>query len=163
MNRIYCLFVAVLFVVSWSAQGCSGEPKDADLVEMDLLSYGMPIVIQAPEDALVETMDLVVQKDLTVKKDDYFIQIFESSATTYDVPAIKSRLLSEVQGNRYFQKIITEDPDGFIYETAIDSSYVNYGFRRVRLQGDKEYVFQTGMRGKFPLEAVERMYRATAR
>ena len=153
LGLVYCV----------TSTGCSDESQDDHLVEMELMAHGMPIVIKAPEDALIETMDLVLQKDLTIKKGDYFVQIFESDATTYNIAEIKSRLLGEVQSNKYYQKIITEDPDGFIYQTAIDSSYINYGFRRVRIQGDKEYVFQTGLRGQFPLEAVEMMYRATAR
>ncbi|MDX1478188.1 MAG: hypothetical protein R3301_10825 [Saprospiraceae bacterium] len=163
MKQVIWIWIGVGLLSAGLVTGCQDEARDNDLVELDLLPHGMPIVIMAPQDPLIETLDLVVQKDLTIKKGDYFVQIFESDATTYDLAAIKSRLLGEVQSNRYYQKIITEDPDGFIYETAIDSSYINYGFRRVRLQGDKEYIFQTGLRGKFPLEAVEKMYRATAK
>lgn len=139
---------------------CTGE-KDAGLVELDLLSHGMPIVVRAPEDATIEKMDLVVQKDLTIKSgDDFYIQIFESDASTRDVAEIKSRLLRDVRDGKYFGEIIREDPQGFIYTNVIDSAYVNYGFRHVRLQGDKEYVFQAGLRGKFTLENIERMYAA---
>lgn len=151
----YLLFSSLLILASCSQQ------EHADLVEMDLLPHGMPIVIKAPEDAAIEKMDLVVQQDLTVRKgDDFYIQIFESDAINRDRSAIKQQLLSDVQSNPYFDEIVESNDNGFIYKNTIDSSYVNYGFRYVRLQGDKEYVFQQGMRGKFSLEAVERMYAA---
>ena len=154
MHTLLCLIIAVLTTV-----GCQKE-KGAELPELDLLSYGMPIVIKAPENALIEKMDLVVSTDITVKKGDFFLQIFESNASSRDIEAIKSRLLGEAQGNRYFQKVVHEEPDGFIYESAIDSSYVTYDFRRVRIQGDKEYVFQTGLRGQFTFDQVELMFAA---
>ncbi|RLD18025.1 MAG: hypothetical protein DRI69_11070, partial [Bacteroidetes bacterium] len=61
---------------------------------------------------------------------------------------------------KYYQKIMSDDDQGFIYQTAIDSTYINYGFRYFRLQGDKEYVFQTSLGGKYTLEAVQQMYKA---
>ena len=152
------LFAAAVISLSTAIVGCSGESEDDGLVEMDLLSYGVPILIKAPEGSIVESKDLLVQKDVTVRSgSDFSLQIFESDALTRDIGAIRSRMLTEVQSNPYFQEVIEEDENGFIYKTAIDSNYINYGFRHVRLQGDKEYVFQTAMRGKFTLEQVQRM------
>lgn len=148
------LFGMVTFVIT----GCSEEEKYEDLVELDLIAEGVPIVIKAPEGAVVEVKDMVVQRDITVRKGEEFsLQIFESDAFERNVPAIKQRLMSEVQKNPYFRDIVEVDDNGFIYETAVDSNYINYGFRHVRLQGDKEYIFQTAMRGKFSLEDVQRM------
>ena len=153
------ILLLALFIV---AAGCATEKeKYPDLIEMDLLSKGVPIVIRAPEGAIVQVKDQVVQRDITVRKGtDFSLQIFESDAMQRDISKIKARMLSEVQGNPYFQKVVSEDENGFIYETAIDSSYINYGFRHVRLQGDKEYVFQTSLRGKFSVEDVEKMHAA---
>jgi hypothetical protein len=151
----YLILGAVICMAACSQQ------KDDDLVEMDLLSHGMPVVVKAPEDALIEKMDLVVQQDLTIRKgDDYYIQIFESDARNNDEAAIKQQLLSDVQSNPYFDEIVENDENGFVYKNTIDSTYINYGFRYVKIQGDKEYVFQQGMRGKFSLEAIRRMYEA---
>ncbi len=139
---------------------CKEEPT-AGMVELDLMSYGMPIVIKAPENPEVRKMDLVMTTDVTViKGDDYNVQIFESEADVRDVGQIKARLLSEIQKNPYFFAVIRDDPAGFIYESKVDSSYTNFGFRHVRIQGDKEFVFQQGLRGRFSKEAVEAMYQA---
>ena len=155
----YLLFL--LAATSLVAMSCGEEKQQSNLVELDLLSYGIPIVILAPSDPVVESISLLVQKDITVKKGpDFALQIFESDALVRNPAAIKQRLLYEVQGNKYFEKVMSDDDQGFIYKTAIDSSYINYGFRYFRLQGDKEYVFQTSIGGKYTLEAVQNMYKA---
>ncbi len=139
---------------------CKQDPT-SHLIELDLLSYGMPIVIKAPESPEIKKMDLVFTKDITVQKgDDFNLQIFESEAVSRDVGEIKSRLLAEIKQNPYFFNVLQDDPAGFIYESRVDSNYTNYGFRHVRIQGDKEYIFQQSLRGKFTLEAVETMYAA---
>jgi hypothetical protein len=95
-----------------------------------------------------------------IQGDDFNVQIFESEATIRDLATIKGRLLKEVKENPYFYGVVREDPSGFIYENHVDTNYINFGFRHVRIQGDKEYVFQQGLRGKFSKEAVEMMYAA---
>ncbi len=155
----YLLFL--LITVSIGIISCGVEEPQSKFVELDLLSHGMPIVIQAPSDPIIESINLAIQKDITVKKGpDFSLQIFQSDALVSNPKAIKARLLYEVQGNKFYQKIMSEDDQGFIYQTAIDSSYINYGFRYFRLQGDKEYVFQTSLGGKYTLEAVQGMYQA---
>lgn len=152
------LFVLAVFLM-WA---CQQNSTEQDWAEKDLLQYGIPITIMAPDSAEVNSSDLggLIQ-DVTIKKgDDYYIQIYASGAETTDIAKIKSNQLSEVKSNRYFSKIMKEDTDGFIYETKIDSSAINYGFRHVRVQGDKEFIFQTGLVGNFSLEEVEKMYEA---
>jgi hypothetical protein len=139
--------------------GCKPD-NTSNLAELDLMSEGMPIVIQAPAGAEIKRMDLVLSKDITVIKDDFHFQIFESNADVRDVGAVKNQLLAEVKLSPYFSKLLQDDTAGFIYETRIDSTYTNYGFRHVRIQGDKEYIFQQGLRGKYTREAVEVMYKA---
>jgi hypothetical protein len=153
------LLFLLLASVALMTQACGEEESKSQFVELDLLSHGMPIVIRAPADPVIESLSLLVQKDLTVKKGtDYALQIYESDALVRNPAAIKARLLYEVQGNKYYQKIISDEDQGFIYQTAIDSSNINYGFRYFRLQGDKEYVFQSALGGRFTLEAIQDMY-----
>lgn len=152
------LFVLAI-ILMWA---CQRNSTEQDWVENDLLQYGIPIVIMAPDSAEVNSSDLggLIQ-DVTIKKgEDYYVQIYASGAETTDIAKVKSGQLSEVKSNRYFSKIVKEDADGFIYETVIDSTLTNYGFRYVRVQGDKEFVFQTGLVGNFSLEQVEKMYEA---
>lgn len=99
-------------------------------------------------------------KDLTIKKDaNYYIQLYASSSNTTDVQQLKSERLTDVKKNPYFSKIISEEPNGFIYEKILDS-IPSYAFNYVYLQGDQEYIFQTGLTSLFKLEDVQNMYNA---
>ena len=139
---------------------CQQEPK-TNLKPLNLLQYDIPLTIMAPDSAEVKTMDLLVQKDVTIKGgDDYFVQIFVSDAITTDTKKILADLMADVKKNRYFSKMVKEEENGFIYETMIDSTHTNYGFRQVRVQGDREFIFQTGLIGTFDQAQVEIMYNA---
>lgn len=149
-----------LFVLLLAVGACNPD-ADTSMAEMDLMEHGMPIVIKAPEGAEVKKMDLVLSQDISViQGPDFHVQIFESNADTRDVAEIKGRLLKEIKRHPYFYALLQDDSAGFIYETRVDSNYINYGFRHVRIQGDKEYIFQQGLQGRFTREAVESMYRA---
>ena len=139
---------------------CKSDPA-SNLKPLDLMKYGIPLTVMAPDSAKVETMDLIVQNDVTIKKgDDYFIQLYASDASTTDLKQVKADQLEEVKANPYFSGIVSEDENGFVYKKQIDSTNVNYGFKYIKLQGDKEYIFQTGLIGKFSEESVMAMYNA---
>ncbi len=152
--RSILLFFAVIFLFS-----CA-EPA-AKLPEMDLMSKGLPIKIKAPEDVVVEVSDYGLMKDVTVKNDkNFYLQIFSSDAMSTDLKAIKDEKLNEVKSKESFTKIIEEDESGFIYEKMRSDSTLNYDFRHIRFQGDKQYIFQTGLVGKFSEDEVRMMYQA---
>lgn len=153
--------LAILLIIGVFA-ACNQEPKAEAWKPLNLLEQtGLPITIQAPDSAEVKMSDLGILKDVTVKKgDDYYIQIYAGSAETNDIARIKADKLTDVKSNRYFSKIVKEEDAGFIYETQIDSSNINYGFRYAQVKGDMEYIFQTGLIGTFDLNEVERMYEA---
>jgi hypothetical protein len=141
---------------------CNQEPAQEEWPPLSLLDQtGLPITIMAPDSAVVKMSDMGILKDITVKGgDNYYLQIYAASATTNDLAKIKSDKLSEVKSNRYFSKIVREEEAGFIYETKIDSTNINYGFRYALVKGDMEYIFQTGLIGTYELEEIERMYQA---
>ncbi|GJM35332.1 MAG: hypothetical protein DHS20C18_43330 [Saprospiraceae bacterium] len=150
----FFLFVALLI-------GACQQDTGPQWTQLDLMSYGIPLNIAAPDSAKVKTTDLGLMKDITIQEGkDYYVQLYASSASTNDIAKIKADQLSEVKSNRFFSKIVKEETDGFIYETSIDSSNINYGFRYIYLQGDMEYIFQTGLIGTFTQEQTERMYEA---
>ncbi|NNE29805.1 MAG: hypothetical protein HKN16_09210 [Saprospiraceae bacterium] len=139
---------------------CASDSPE-DLVSLDLLKYGVPITIMAPDSAEVKTMDLVVQKDVSIRKgDDFYVQLFMSEASSTQSSVIAARLKGEIKSNPYFSKMISEEESGFIFENAIDSLKPSYDFRFVKVQGDKEYEFRTGLIGTFSLDEVEQMYKA---
>ena len=149
--RCFWILMAVLLL-----SACA-EPK-VDFPEMDLMKHGLPIKIKAPVDAEVEMNDMLLMKDVTVKKDKFYLQIFSSDAMINDVQKIKSSKLQEVKSKASFSKVIQDDPSGFIFEKLRSDSTTNYDFRVVKIQGDKQYIFQTGLIGKFSEKEVRDMY-----
>jgi hypothetical protein len=126
---------------------------------MDLLKYGLPISVNAPEGSVVVADDLVVMQDVTVKHgEDYFIQIFGSDAITLDANKIFQQKKAEVTAGSSFSEIIQEDETGMIYKKQIDEKTIDYDFVYVKVQGDKEYIFSTGLMGIFDEEQVRTMY-----
>jgi len=156
MKRILLSVVCGMIVLS-----CGMDDAGA-WSDTDLLPYGIPITIEAPDSIVVKNSEVGgLMTDVTIKSDEPFdIQIYASDAETNDIAAIKADQLQDVKGNRYFSRIVREEEPGFVFENRIDSNTVNYGFRYVYLQGDKEYIFQTGLSGLFTLEETERMFEA---
>jgi len=137
---------------------CESDPKES-YKELNLLSYGVPISIMAPDSAAVKKEDWIAQQGITVSKgDDYEVQIWAGQASTTDLAALKANKLAEIKSNRLFSKIVKEDTNGFLFENKLDSTTQFYGFYHFVIQGDNEYTFQNGLRGNFTLEQAERMY-----
>lgn len=150
----------VLFLFSLLLGNCKNDPT-SDLVELDLMSTGVPIKILAPEDSKVVVDDLGFMKDITIKKDDaFFIQILAGDALTNDRSKIIADQKQTVEEGPFFSQILIEDEAGFIFEKKIDETKINHDFRLVKIQGNQEYIFQTGLIGTFSLEDVKKMYAA---
>ena len=149
--RVFWILLCFCFLSS-----CS-EPKST-YPDLDLMRYGLPIKIKAPLDAEVKMSDMLLMKDVTVKKDEYDMQIFSSEAMTPDATKIKAEQLKDQKSKSTFSKIIQEDPNGFIFEKFRSDSTLNYDFRYIRIQGDEQYIFQTGLIGKFSEKQVREMY-----
>lgn len=147
--------IITVVCISMLVMACNSSPKKTKL---ELMSYGLPIAIAAPEGAEVIVEDMGIMKDLTVKKgDEYYVQILSFRASSNNINKLKSESLAEVKGGRFFSKIIQEDEAGFIFEKKIDEN-INYDFRYFKIQGDSEYSFQTGLIGTFTEEQVRDMY-----
>ena len=143
---------------------CQTLEGNLNLVEKDLFSYGIAITIEVPDSADINMMDWGLQKDITIRDESswYNLQIFSSRALTHNLQKVKDNQLQVVQEGPYFSKIISEDPDGFIFETLVDSMS-NYDFRHFKIQGDNEYLFQAGLLGKYSLDQVNQIYEVAQR
>ena len=155
MKKItYILFLAIFM---FSCTNTGGLP------DLDLMSKGIPLKLKAPADAEVKTKDMGVFKDITIESgDDFYIQITGGQKFLNDEKARKTEELNSIKNLNDFSRVVREDDNGFVFEKKRGDN-LSYDFRRVRIQGDDEYVFQAGLRGKFTLEAVDKMYDATAR
>lgn len=140
---------------------CNSEPG-SDWVPLDLTGHRIAVTIMAPDSARVVSKSISgVIQDVTIKSeaDNYSVQVFGSKATTNDMAKLKAQQLELVRDNRYFERIVEEEPNGFIYENKVDSLNF-YGFRHILYQGDQEFVFQNGLEGTFNLADIRAMYSA---
>ena len=151
--------LSLIFCFLFLFSACEKSPKN-NYKPLSLLPHGLAITVQAPENPVIKLTDMTVMKDLTIKKGtDYNIQIYSSAANTINLQQVKNEHLTEVKGNPYFKKVITDNPNGFIYEKQIDST-MTYGFKYVHIQGDQEFIFQNGILGIYSLEEINGMYEA---
>ena len=154
--KVNCVLIFIALLVF----SCKSDPT-SDLVDLDLMSKGIPLKIKAPVDAKVVAENMGVMKDITIQKgSNFYIQILSSNAVTNDKKKIISEEKAIVERGIFFSKIIQEDEFGFIFEKKIDSTTINHDFRFVKIQGDKEYLFQTGLIGNYSVEDVQKMYAA---
>ncbi|MEM9896932.1 MAG: hypothetical protein AAF789_11220 [Bacteroidota bacterium] len=152
MKRIILMSLLALAVVACQQDGVSSWP------ELDLMDKGFPIIVKAPDSAAVKVIDNSFLKDITIDspEDNYHIQIYASDAETDDIAIIKSDLILDVRRNPYFSRIVEEDERGFVYELTIDSSNY-YSFRHIHVQGDLEFIFETGLAHTFNLEEAQNL------
>ena len=151
-------YIIILFFFGFYSCGSGGS--SSSLPALDLMKNGMPIKIKAPSGAIVEGSDLGVMKDVTVKgEDNFFIQITSGLSTSTDIASLVDQAKKEVSRSEFFENYVQEDPQGFIFKKKIGDR-VNHDFRYVKIQGDQEYLFQTGFMGQFSLDEVKVMYDA---
>jgi len=154
LSYILLITVAALIV------GCKADSTSSTgLVTTDLMKYGMPIKVNAPAESKIESSDLGIMKDVTVKGEgNYSLQISSGVAMTTDISSIKADQLRDVKNALYFDELVQEDEHGFIYRKKISEDRINHDFRFIKIQADQEYIFQTGLLGSYTLEDVQRMY-----
>lgn len=156
LMKIIASCVLALFLLA-----CAGDPAD-QWNKLDLMKYQIPVTIMAPDSAKVNATNLSgIMQDVTIKSpaDRYSVQVLASQASTNDMTRLKAEQLELVRDNRYFETIVREEPNGFVFQNRIDTTSI-YGFRHIIYQGDQEFVFQNSFDGTFSLAEVEAMYAA---
>jgi hypothetical protein len=154
-------FLGLFVLLSLLMVDCKPADPVGAYDDLDLMSYGLPIKIKAPSDAVVKSENLGFIQDVTIKGDDnFYIQIQSGTATTTNITSIKDEYLNTLKSGKYFSKIIEEEDAGFIYEKDLGNGNLNYDFRYIKVQGDKEYIFQRGLVGQYTIDEIKAMYNA---
>lgn len=153
--RILIFLIPIIFMIG----ACQQSNSKAELQPLDLLQYGIPITINAPDSASVRKSKIGDWDDVTVKKDNYSLQIFVREAESSEMSKIKADELALVKSERFFSKIVKEEDKGFIYETSVDSIPF-YNFKYLHYQADKIYTFQKGLADNITLEEAEKIYQS---
>lgn len=154
--RLLCSLFLTLILFS-----CGGSEAEG-WKPLDLMKYNVPVTIAAPDSAKVSATNLSgIMQDVTIKSpaDRYSVQVLASRASSSDMARLKSEQLELVRDNRYFESIVREEDQGFVFQNKIDTTSL-YGFRYIIYQGDQEFIFQNAFDGTFSLEEVEKMYAA---
>lgn len=154
MYRFFLLSLGLFFFA------CTSDPMD-NWAEIDLLEHNVPVTVRGPEGTEVKSDDFGLMKDITLKGEEgYSLQVLAGEALTKEIGEIKQNELDNVKSNPYFDEVVEDLSDGFIYRNMIDST-ATYNFRRVKVVGDQEIIFQMGMMGIFTEEMVRKLYAAT--
>ena len=147
------LFFAFVIVTMFAC-----KEEKVKFVEVDLLKYGIPVMIQAPENAAITQPygegEVWVKDSLS----NFNIQVTIMPTLGNDEAKVKAEELDITKTILGFSKLITEEKSGFIFEENI--GILNYDFKYIIVQGDNQYVFQKGFTAIATLEEVEMMYEA---
>jgi hypothetical protein len=147
------LFFALVTVMMTACK--LGEVK---MVAVDLLKYGIPVTIQAPENATVTQPYGEGEVWIQDTASNFDIQVMKMITLGNDAAKVKSEQLEATKTVEGFSKLIMEEKSGFIFEENI--AVLNYDFKYIIVQGDHQYIFQKGFTTIATLEAVEKMYEA---
>lgn len=144
------------------ALACSPAPRDEQGAwsKLDLMPYGIPIEIMAPDSARVNVTRVGQVEDVAIRNEGtqpFSIQIFVQPMLLNDMAALKFNQINEVRSNPAFGKIVEEDEQGFVFFLNDLDGGERYHFRYVHLQADKEYVFTSDFEGRFSLEEARKM------
>ena len=123
------------------------------------MQYGLPVKIQAPANIEVNRSPFSGSEEfqLTGPK-DYGMTVLVLDATTPNATEVKSELEELVKRGKYFSDFIVSEDDGFVYRISIDSLHAVYGFRKVKIQGGKQIIFQNPYMSKLTEEQARRLY-----
>jgi hypothetical protein len=152
-------YFSVLIICCLLIVNCKTD-KSASYPSKDLLKHGFAISVKAPEAAEIKFDDYGIMQELTISSgDEYNIQILKSTTNTSNSKEALDDQMNLVKTDKYFSKVIEEYENGFIFEKKIDEN-INYDFRFVKLIGEDEYIYQTGMIGTYTEESVREMYKS---
>ena len=157
IHSILFKILGLVFIVA--AMSC--QKNAAPMDDIDLLVYGYPIKLMAPDSAVVKVKNLSFMKDITVihEPSNYNVQILVSQVSNKTKDEFKQDILRETKQNPYFAELIEDYENGFIFKNEIDS-IPSFDFRMILFKGEYEYIYQTGLSANFSLEEVQRMYQA---
>lgn len=149
-------FILPVIIIATTLAACLDDPYET--VPLDLTSYELPMTVLAPDSTMVVVKVYENMRDITLRKDWYDVQLFEFSPSMNDPGVEKLNQLVAVKSAPGFRQILLEEEQGFIFSNQPDSATTHFDFRYITLVGDKEVIFQTGIREQYSLEEVKRMY-----
>lgn len=140
-----CLLLAAL--------ACEPDTPQSNWPELNLLEYEVPVKVRAPEGTTVKSDNLGILQDVTLTgPDGYHVQLYVSESLGMPAAEVLAQQKEEVRAMRYFADIVEEMPDAFLFRVVVDTSNISYDFRHIKVVGEKELAFQSGLTSN-PTEA----------
>ena len=144
-----------------AAGACEPATPVDDWTPLNLLQYEVPATVLAPAGTNVRNDNLGILQDVKLTGEDgYDVQIYASEALETDAATVLTDQRQEVESMRYFADIVEDQPDGFLFRMAVDTANVSYDFRHVRIIGDRELIFRTGLTRNASEAEARRMFEA---
>ncbi len=149
-------FIGILLLIT-GIIACNQVNKMAD-GKLDLLKYGIPVTLQAPDDVEISKVGKGTLAHVSVKNEQgYDVQVFMAEAVSQDMTWLKQQKKEMVTAHPNFTKIVEEYDNGFIYEKTENDGSRSYDYIIIELLGDKEITFMGGNTGTFSEENVKTM------
>jgi hypothetical protein len=153
-NILFLSFFSILII--WSC-----NQKNQGSKGTDLLKYGIPYTINAPDQVNITKSQTGRLAAVNIKDGHgYDIQVFMSDASTSNLTKLKQERKEAVTAHPAFNKIIEEVNEGFIYEKKEITGDLSFDFEIIVVQGDKEINFQAGNSKLFTEAEVKIMVRS---
>ncbi len=163
-NTLFFLTILALGLVACEP----AEPKIEEIFtkKINLLEHGVPVEIQAPEDAKVINNSTSFFQELRIEGQDYLVLVYGIGAGNPNCSAAASDKLAELKVDQYikFGEVLEQQDCGFVYSLeAIGDTSKAYNFHHFRVQGNQLYHFTSsagGRRPAFTKEQMRLMYKA---
>lgn len=139
INTISSLSILIILLLG-SCESKRNTPKG-----QDLLKYGIPYTIDAPEQVTITKSQTGRLAAVNIKDGHgYDVQVYMSDANTNNLTKLKQDKKDAITAHPAFNKIIEEYDQGFIYERKDIEGDLSFDFELIVIQGDKEINFQAG-------------------
>lgn len=150
-------FKTILIVLSMMGLTfCKDAQRKNDGNKTDLMKYGVPYSIAAPQDVEITKIGQGDLTDVSVKnKSGFDLQIFMAPAQSADIAKLKQNKKVVFTSNPSFSKIVEEYEDGYLFEKNNPDGSKSYDFIVVKVVGANEINFQCGNSKDFSEKEVK--------
>ncbi len=153
-------FLVLVTLIGLSLYACKQENMTSENQKTSLMKYGFPLEINTPENAsFIKNKSGATDHLIITNNKDFNLQINMADAVSYSLTEVKTRERENIKTNPFFQKILEDYDDGFLYEYETPNGLA-YDFRIFKLQGSKTYTFQSGITGQFSEKDVKYMIKS---
>ena len=162
VNVLSC-FMAVIFMIS----SCKDAKPKWDTIPTDLTSYGLPIIVQAPDTAEVKDNVVAFEKGVTIVKDDFMMEVsmkdqYADASKNVDSILVKKKI--EIEEREDFEAILKTDKNGLIYSTNDTIIGLDHHFYYVVLKNGKQFEFNEApnVMANYTVDEITELFKVAA-